>query len=330
MMQCPDCGFENPEGMQFCGRCGLELGKICPACEFLNPSPFRFCGKCGAKLDETGHTKTSEPETHSERKYATVLFSDLTGYTALSEKLDPEEVQEVMSRIFGEIAQVVARYEGFIEKFIGDAVMALFGVPKAHEDDPVRAIRAAREIHDAVGAMGPRIEEKFGVKLSMHSGINTGLVVTGKAIEWEGAHGVTGDAVNMASRLSDKAEAGEILVGPATYRLAEKYFDFHALAPAEIKGKAGTVQIYSVLSAKKAPVALRGLSGLRAGLIGRKVELSRLHAAFKRLKKGKGGMISICGGAGKGKSRLIHEFKSALDQDGMQWIQGHAYAYSRK
>jgi len=316
--------------MQFCGRCGSELGKICPECRFFNPSQFLFCGKCGKKLDETGNTKTSRPETQSERKYATVLFSDLSGYTALSERLDPEKVQELMSRIFGEIAQVVARYEGFIEKIIGDAVMALFGVPKAHEDDPVRAIRAARQIHDAVGAMSPQIEEKFGVRLSMHSGINTGLVVTGKASQWEGAQGVTGDAVNMASRLSDMAEAGEILAGPTTYHLAEKYFDFFALAPADIKGKAGTIQVYRVLSAKKAPLAIRRLAGLRADLIGRKVELSRLKAAFKQLKKGKGGIISICGGAGKGKSRLIHELKSALDQDGIQWVDGHAYAYSRK
>ncbi len=316
--------------MQFCGHCGSELGKICRECRFVNPSQFQFCGKCGKKLDGTGNTKTSGPETQSERKYATALFSDLAGYTALAGQLDPEVVQELMSRVFGEIARIVARYEGFIDKFIGDAVMALFGAPKAREDDPVRAIRAAREIHAAVEAMSPHFEEKFGIRLSMHSGINTGLMVTGKTGQWDGAQGVTGDAVNMASRLADLAKAGEILVGSATYQMAEKHFDFITLDPAVVKGKAGTIQAYRVLSAKKAPFALRDIAGLGADLIGRKVELSRLKEAFRQLQKGKGGIISIVGGAGKGKSRLIHEFKAAVDQDGIQWIDGHAYAFSRK
>ena len=129
----------------------------------------------------------------SERKHVTILFSDLSGYTAMSERLDPEEVKDIMSRIFGDIAQVVAKYEGFIEKFVGDAVMALFGVPKAHEDDPVRAIRAAREIHVLVEALSPELEERVGRPLFMHTGINTGLVVTGEVDMEKGTHGVAGD-----------------------------------------------------------------------------------------------------------------------------------------
>ena len=114
-------------------------------------------------------------ESEGERKYVTAMFSDLSGYTAMSEKLDPEEVKEIMSRIFGEIAQVVTKYEGFIEKFIGDAVVAFFGVPMAHEDDPIRAIKVAREIHELVAAMSPEVEKRTGKPISMHTGINTGL-----------------------------------------------------------------------------------------------------------------------------------------------------------
>ena len=154
----------------------------------------------------------------------TVLFSDLSGYTAMSERLDPEEVKNIMSRIFGEIAQVVAKYDGSIQKFIGDAVVAFFGVPKAREDDPVRAIRAAKEIHEIIDAMSHQFETRIGKPLSMHTGINTGLVVTGEVTMGKGTLGVTGDAVNVASRLSGLAKPGEILVGEDTYRQAERGF----------------------------------------------------------------------------------------------------------
>ncbi|MBW2345657.1 MAG: zinc ribbon domain-containing protein, partial [Deltaproteobacteria bacterium] len=141
-MKCPKCQFENPESVKFCGECGAELEKICPKCNSANPPRFKFCGECGHNLTETAETEKKAPAVDSERKHVTILFSDLSGYTAMTEKLDPEEVKEIMSRIFGEIAQVVTKYEGFIERFIGDAVMAVFGIPKVHEDDPVRAIKA--------------------------------------------------------------------------------------------------------------------------------------------------------------------------------------------
>ena len=142
-----------------------------------------------------------------------------------------------MNRIFKQIKQVIQKYEGFIEKFAGDAVMAIFGVPQAHEDDPVRAIKAAREIHGLVEGMNPELERKTGRPLSMHSGINTGLVITREINLDEGKHGVSGDALNLASRLSDQAQAGEILVGQNTYHRAERYFAFEDLEAAQVKGK---------------------------------------------------------------------------------------------
>ena len=148
----------------------------------------------------TPPSKRYSPPTDSERKHVTVLFSDMSGYTAMTEKLDPEEVKEIMGRVFGEISKVVARYEGFIEKFIGDAVMALFGAVTAHEDDPVRAIKAAREIHDIVSSLSPKYEKRIGKPLAMHTGICTGLVVTGDVNLEKGTHGVLGDTINTASR----------------------------------------------------------------------------------------------------------------------------------
>ena len=156
-MKCPKCQVDNRMDAQFCLECGGKLEISCPACGRTNPPDGTFCDGCGQVLGQTAHPSEPEsaafvlnPPSSSERKHITVLFSDLSGYTAMSEKLDPEEVKEIMGKVFGEISKVVTKYEGFIEKFIGDAVMAIFGASTTHEDDPVRAIKASREIHDIV------------------------------------------------------------------------------------------------------------------------------------------------------------------------------------
>ena len=171
----------------------------------------------------------------------------------------------------------------------------------------------AREIHDLVENMDPELERKTGRPLSMHSGINTGLVVTGEINPDKGTHGVSGDALNLASRLSDQALAGEILVGPNTYHRTEGYFSFKDLEPTQLKGKTEPVPIYKVLSQKERPITTRRLSGLRSDLVGRKVEMAELSEAVENLAEGKGRIFSICGDAGTGKSRLVEEFKSTLD-----------------
>ena len=293
----------------------------CPKCQFDNPEGAKFCNECGHKFGE-------ELAIEGERKQVTVLFSDLSGYTAMSERLDPEEVKNIISRIFGEIAQVVVKYDGSIEKFIGDAVVAFFGVPKAHEDDPVRALRAAREIHEIVNAMSHQFESKVGKPLSMHTGINTGLVVTGGVTTEKGPLGVTGDTVNVASRLSGLAKPGEILVGEDTYRQAEGLFNFAPLTPVSVKGKAEPIRACRVLSAKEEPTKTHRLSGLRSELIGRKVEMSQLKEAAQKLLEGKGAIFFITGDAGTGKSRLIEEFKATLDLNRIQWREGYSYAYA--
>jgi class 3 adenylate cyclase/tetratricopeptide (TPR) repeat protein len=328
-MTCPKCHYENPDDAKFCIECGSPIEFRCPKCGSTTPVKGKFCKECGQDLSIPPEPVKTTPGMEGERKFVTVLFSDLSGYTSMAEKLDPEEVREIMSRIFGEIAQVVARYEGFIEKFVGDAVMALFGVPKAHEDDPIRAIRSAREIHDIVQDISPEIEEKIGKPITVHSGINTGLVVTGKIDLEKGTHGVSGDAINLASRLCGIAGADEIIVGADTWLQTEGHFSFESLQPASIKGKADPVQAYRLISAKEKPETLHRLSGVRADLVGRKSEMEQLREAVDNLGRGKGRIVSISGDAGTGKSRLLREFKTSLDLGAIQWFEGHAYAYAQ-
>jgi class 3 adenylate cyclase len=171
-MKCPKCHKESPEGSKFCLECGQNLDLKCPHCGKELPHAAKFCNACEHKLEEPPETPKQIPPSESGRKHVTVLFSDMSGYTAMTEKIDPEETKEIMGKIFGEISKVVAKYGGFIEKFIGDAVMVLFGVPTAHEDDPVRAI------NDVVSSLSAEFEKRIGKALSMHTGICTGLVVT--------------------------------------------------------------------------------------------------------------------------------------------------------
>ncbi|MFH1931287.1 MAG: adenylate/guanylate cyclase domain-containing protein [Pseudomonadota bacterium] len=328
-MKCPKCQFENEERSKFCLECGQRLELECPQCGKILPLLAKFCNQCGQRLEEVAEAEKQVAEAEGERKYVTVLFSDLSGYTAMSEKLDPEEVKEITSRIFGNISEVIGKYQGFIEKFVGDAVMALFGAPKGHEDDPVRAIRAAREIHELVDALSPEMEKRIGRPISMHTGINTGLVVTGEVDMEKGTHGVAGDTINLASRLSSLAQAGEVLVDADTCRQAEGHFIFEALEPTMVKGKAEPIQAYRFLSPKERPVTIHRLSGLRAALVGRKAEVAQLREAVEKVREGKGSLFSICGGAGTGKSRLVEDFKATLDLEEIQWLEGHAYPYSQ-
>ncbi len=348
-MKCPKCRSDNREGVKFCEKCGTIMEVVCAKCGAKIPLDKQFCGECGYDLSKSTEAASHEASEHDtqiselpaeetipthisaegERKHVTVLFSDLSGYTAMSERLDPEEVKEITSRIFGEISKIVGKYDGFIEKYAGDAMMALFGVPKAHEDDPIRAVKAAREIHELVDGMSPEVETKIEQPISMHTGINTGLVVTGEVNMERGTHGVAGDTINMASRLSNLAKPGEILIDVDTCRQVEGHFTCEFLEETTVKGKADPIQVHKVLSQRDKPVTIHRLSGLRANLVGRKVELAELSEAVENLQEGRGRIFSICGAAGTGKSRLVEEFKATLDFKQIQWIEGHAYAYAQ-
>lgn len=347
-LKCPKCQFNNRDGVIFCEECGGKLEVECPSCKTNIPLGRKFCGKCGAVLTletdsnletergiKAGPSRHTEPPTtkvspiEGERKHVTVLFSDMSGYTAMSERLDPEDVKEITGSLFEQVADIINRYEGFIEKFIGDAVMAIFGATRAYEDDPIRAIKAAIEIHALVKSISPQYEKRIGQPLSMHTGINTGLVVTGELNLEKGTHGLAGDTINLAARLGSLADKGHILVGPATYFQAEGYFDFEILKPSKIKGKANPVNIYRVISRKIQPRKIHRLQGVRARLIGRRVEMNQLAGALERLKNGQGSTSAVYGNAGTGKSRIIEEFKSTLDLKKIHWIEGYAYPYTQ-
>jgi class 3 adenylate cyclase/tetratricopeptide (TPR) repeat protein len=328
-MKCSKCHIENPNDNKFCRECGTALLSVCSECGSEFQAGDKFCGKCGQKVVREAKEETTQLTSEGERKHVTVLFSDLSGYTAMSEKLDPEEVKEITGKIFGEISKIIAKYDGFVEKYAGDAVMALFGADLSHEDDPVRAVRAAIEIHGLIQEFSPRYEDRVGGPLSMHTGINTGLVVTGELNMEKGVHGVAGDTVNVAARLSGAAEAGDILVDHETCTRVEGYFEFEDLEPIQLKGKTESIQIHKFLSLKDKPQKIHRLHGLRADLIGRKAEMAQFAEAVANLKQGRGSVISVIGAAGTGKSRLVQEFKSTLDSESIQWLEGHAYPYSQ-
>ena len=343
-MKCPMCAHINPPSVKFCNDCGQMMGTACPGCDTVNLPEAKFCSQCGKILSKATPSSndipfiTNRPEINKnsfskkvtgERKHITALFSDMSGYTTLTQRLDPEEVKDIMARLFHEITNVVARYEGFIEKFAGDAVMAVFGAIRAHEDDAIRAIITAREIHERVEAFSLRNEKQIGQKLAMHTGVNTGLVVTGDVDFDKGTHGIAGAPLNIAARLCSLAEPGEILVGSETYRHALGYFNFMSLDSADVKGVSEPIQVYKVISLINLPKKIHPFHGLRAELIGRKPEIELMAAALKRVRAGKGCLVSICGNAGTGKSRLVEEFKAVANREKVNWREGQCYPYSR-
>ena len=254
----------------------------CPRCGEENPDRARFCLNCGAPLGEPGREL---------RKHVTVLFCDLSGSTALGESLDPENLRAAMRRYYEEARTILERHGGRVEKFIGDAVMAVFGVPQAHEDDALRAVRAAAELRDAVAGLGlePRI------------GVNTGEVVAG-----EGDSLVTGDAVNVAARLEQTANAGEILLGEATQQLVRDAVRVEPLA-LELKGKSAPVGAYRLLDVD--PDAEGVIRHLDSPLVGRRRELERLREAFDQVVAQRSSyLFTLLGSPGVGKSRLVEEF----------------------
>jgi class 3 adenylate cyclase/tetratricopeptide (TPR) repeat protein len=330
-MNCPKCHAENREGMKFCEQCGTKMELQCPNCKAAIPLGKKFCGECGHRLAEpTALKEVPDTESTGERKHVTVLFSDLSGYTAMSEKLDPEEVKDITTRVFREVADIVSRYEGFVEKYIGDAVVALFGVPASHEDDHTRAIRAAQEIHKSVEALATDYEAKIGRRLAFHTGINTGLVVTGEVNVEKGTHGVAGDTINLASRLCGLAKPGEIIASESTYSQCKGTFSFERLDPVSLKGKAELVTPYRFVAERVE--AVRGLAthGLSSPLVGRSAELAAIKASFNRLLDGQGGILSVIGEAGLGKSRIMEEIRRLYQNEHFLWLEGRTLSYSNK
>ena len=301
----------------------------CPQCLFDNPETFRFCGQCGSRLEHIHYGGSPPNGVESERQFATVLFSTLSGYARLTQTLDPEDVKPFMGRIFAEGARVIQKYSGTVERFFGDEMVAVFGTPSPHDDDAVRAVQAAREIHEIVGMIGHHIRPRIDDDVALKTGIHTGLINSGAVTQDPLANGHIGDAIDLAEQLQSVAQPGDILVGQGTYQQTVGYFSFEFLESCHVTGKLNPIPVYKFLALKEKAPASHTATRMQADFVGRQPELDRLLAAAADLQQGKGEIISICGNAGTGKSRLIAEFKAALNLDVVHWCEGYAYAYAR-
>jgi predicted ATPase/class 3 adenylate cyclase len=267
---------------------------------------------------------SSDVASDEERKIVTILFVDVSGFTALSESLDPEAVRGLINACFEYLVPVVQKYEGTIDKFIGDEIMALFGAPIAHENDPERALRTALELMGAIASFN----RARATNLNLHIGVNTGPVIAGKVGSQDRRdYSVMGDTVNLAARLEDFSPDGQIYVGSNTYRRTAGIFDFEKLAPLELKGKTSPVEVYRLIGLKSAPTPMRGIGGLSAPLIGRDRELEEIRSGLRAVAEGKGGIRAVTGEAGLGKSRLIAEALHSLP-NGARWAEGRALSHT--
>ncbi len=271
----------------------------CAACGRDNPSDAGFCNGCGAALAVAAAPR-------AQRKTVTVLFCDVTGSTAMGELLDPESLRQVMRRYFDAARTVIEQHGGTVEKFIGDAVMAVFGVPVLHEDDALRAVRAAAGLRDALTGLNAELERDYGTSVTIRTGVNTGQVVTGTEERL-----ATGDAVNLAARLEQAAAPGEIVIGPETWRLVRDAVTVEALPPLELKGKSAPVSAYRLLHIN---VDAFASTRIETPMVGRATPLRMLRDAFANVTDGQScSLFTVLGAAGVGKSRLTAEFLSNVD-----------------
>ena len=303
-MRCPSCGYENPDGARFCAGCGSSLEQVCPSCGASLPADASFCSSCGAKLENDAPQVSPSPVAASpgERRIVTVLFADLVGFTTLAEHLDPEELRTLMTDTLSELTEEVEHREGWVEKFIGDAIVAVFGAPIAHENDPERAVETALAMLDVVR----RHSETTPTPLELRIGINSGLVVAG-AVGDGTQTGVMGDAVNVAARLQQGAGEGEVLLSSPTWRRVRDSFEVEPAGALEVKGRGQPVETYRLVG--------RGEPGTRrrVAFVGRREELALLNLLWSSARKGNTHVVSVVGEPGVGKSRLLEELRPSGD-----------------
>ncbi len=355
-MTCPACQFENPPAMRFCGQCGTALAPRCPQCGAEVPAGFRFCGQCGAGLQPSAAAKPAAAPAgpsrrpsytpkhlaekilkarstlEGERRQVTVLFADLAGFTTLAEQRDPEEVHQIIDRCFELITAEVHRFEGTINQYTGDGVMALFGAPLAHEDGPRRAAHAALGIQQALREYGKELEAERGLGLKLRIGINTGPVVVGRiGDDLRMDYTAVGDTTNLAARIQQIARPGSVLVSEPTHKLIAGYFETLDLGETPVKGHA-PIRVFEVLRhrggrARLDVAAERGLTLL----VGRDRELGALRDLFHQVGAGRGQVALIAGEAGIGKSRLLLEFRRSLAEAGqpVTWLEGRCISFGQ-
>ena len=324
---CVGCGGDVLPTSFFCQRCGRRLAEACPACGFACEPDFAFCPRCGAaRTARAGPPAGTPPQREADaadheadRRQVTVVFADLTGFTSLAERLDPETLRSFQNALFETMARAVTRYDGFVEKFVGDAVMAVFGAPRAHEDDPLRALQAAQDMLQGVDELSAQWVRRLGRPVTLHIGIHTGAVVAGSLGHAAGgAYAVTGDTVNVTSRLLAAAAPGTVLVSQATQGMVRHRFAFEPATELAVRGKSQPMRVHRLIGARAESASARGLAelGLTAPLVGRGEAIARLSAAFDAMLRGRAQVVSVVGEAGAGKSRLLAEWFAQLERDG--------------
>jgi len=364
-MHCTECGFENLAGAKFCEACGARLGRRCPHCgEDASPTA-KFCRACGAPLSDADAGPTAldgaadlapvhytpphlaarilaeqaameaRGGTGGERKTITALFADMAGSTALIQDLDPEEARRLIDPVVTLMMEAVHHYEGYVAKFLGDGILALFGAPIAHEDHALRALYAALRMQEAMRHHSDRLRLEQGVPLQIRVGIHTGEVVV-RSIRKDDLHtdyDPVGHTIHIASRMEGIATPASILVSTSTHKLAEGYFEFKALGTTQVKGVRTPLGVYEVqgLGTLRTRLQIAAHRGL-ARFVGRQDEIRQLHDALELAKSGRGQIVGVRGEAGVGKSRLFYEFK-ARSQQGCHVLEtfsvshGKAFAY---
>ena len=360
-MKCPQCGFENPEAAKFCQNCGQPQERLCPNCGTANSVQAKFCLNCGNRLigDTSAGASALNPTSQArqarlaaatppqlakkmksashvigERRIVTALFADVVGSTSLSSQMDPEDWTAIMNRAFDLIMPAIYHYEGTIARLMGDALLAFFGAPVAHEDDPQRAVRAGLDILARVADYAVETRQQYGIDFAIRIGVNTGPVVVGEVgsdLVYE--YTAMGDAINLAARLQSAAKPMTVLIGENTYRFIAPLFECTDLGKINVKGVQEPVQVYEVQEPKIVPGKVRGLTGFQTTMVGRQDELARLLQITQIVQAGIGRVVIISGEAGLGKSRLMSELKKATDttpaNSNLVWAEGRCLSYGQ-
>jgi class 3 adenylate cyclase len=344
-VNCTQCNATVPEDMAFCGQCGVPVRCICANCGAQNPAEFRFCGKCGNAIaveslqalpstetvSETGPLQISRSLFEGERRIVTVLFADAAGYTAMSERMDPEEVYRLMQGCFERMRQAVHQFEGSVNQYTGDGILALFGAPIAHEDSARRAVAAALEMQVQLESYANEVKSQYAIECAYRIGLNTGPVVVGQISEsLQLDFAAIGDTVNLASRIQTLASPHTVCLSEYTFRAVADYFECEDLGERTVKGKSDPVHVYRAIGERSVQsrieaAAARGLTEY----VGRDRELQTLHGHLDEASRGHGQVVFVAGDAGVGKSRLLFEFRKSLVNKSPRWVEGKCISFGK-
>jgi predicted ATPase/class 3 adenylate cyclase len=354
-MQCSQCSFENPLGMEFCGKCGAKLALPCASCGFVNPEGFAFCGKCGSPLtvgtaasvfqpapkfaSPQAYTPkhlaekilTSKSSLEGERKQVTVLFADMKGSMELLADRDPEEARKLLDPVIEHMMEAVHRFEGTVSNLMGDGIMALFGAPLAHEDHAVRACYAALRMQESVNRYADGVRRTEGVPIQIRVGLNSGEVVVGAiGNDLKMDYTAIGQTVHLASRMEQMATPGSVLMTADALRLAEGYVQVKSLGPVSVKGLTGPLEVFEVIGVGAArsrlqAAAARGLTRF----VGRDDETEQLRKALEQARSDHGQVVGVVGEPGLGKSRLFFEFIHSHRTQGWLILESGSVSYGK-